>query len=160
MTLGISLPNQSYKEAMATGPSSYGSDTIPSGASKLTIACVQLTKDSVVRVFQTATSAATDGQIFEVKYYNSVLFRATGISGQFVVGSFTAQQVNTITPNTAPDAGTFTITYNGQTTTALDYNASAADIQAALIALSNIPASGVIVTGTMATAVTITFSGT
>src|SRR6185369_1863172 len=58
------------------------------------------------------------------------------------------------------DAGTFTITYNGQTTTALDYNASAADIQAALIALSNIPASGVIVTGTMATAVTITFSGT
>lgn len=35
-------------------------------------------------------------------------------------------------------AGTFTITYNGQTTSALAFNASAADVQNALCALSNV----------------------
>lgn len=43
--------------------------------------------------------------------------------------------------------GTFTLTWNGQTTGTIAWNASAADTQAALIALSNIGPSDVIVTG-------------
>lgn len=39
-----------------------------------------------------------------------------------------------------PTGGTFTLTVNGQTTSALAYNASAATVQAALEALSNVGA--------------------
>lgn len=46
----------------------------------------------------------------------------------------------------APTAGTFTLTYNGQTTTSLAYNASAATIQSALAALSTIGSGNVTVT--------------
>lgn len=43
--------------------------------------------------------------------------------------------------------GTFTLTYNGQTTTAIAYNAAASAVQAALQALSNIGSGNVLVTG-------------
>jgi fibronectin-binding autotransporter adhesin len=59
---------------------------------------------------------------------------------------------------------TYTLTFAGQTTTALPYNATAAQIQAALEALSTIGAGNVIVTQTDAGATTntysITFAGT
>ena len=44
-------------------------------------------------------------------------------------------------------SGTFTITYDGQTTSALDFDSTAAEIQTALEALSNITAGDVVVTG-------------
>jgi hypothetical protein len=49
----------------------------------------------------------------------------------------------------SPSAGTFTLTYKGQTTTALAYNASSAAVQTALLALGSnvIPASSVSVSG-------------
>jgi hypothetical protein len=57
--------------------------------------------------------------------------------------------------------GTFTATWNGQTTAAIAWNASAADVQAALIALSNIGPSDVIVTGgPLPAAITVEFTGT
>ena len=43
--------------------------------------------------------------------------------------------------------GTFTLTFNGQTTAPIAYNATAAQIQAALEALSNIAAGDILVTG-------------
>ena len=43
--------------------------------------------------------------------------------------------------------GTFTLTFNGQTTAPIAYNATAAQIQAALEALSNIAPGDIIVTG-------------
>lgn len=43
--------------------------------------------------------------------------------------------------------GTFTVTWNGQTTTALAFNISAVNFTAALVALSNIAAGDVVVTG-------------
>lgn len=62
----------------------------------------------------------------------------------------------TVTITGTPSGGTFTVTVttpNGtvttaQTTTALAYNASAADVQAAVVALSNVGAGNVTVTGT------------
>lgn len=51
-----------------------------------------------------------------------------------VVGN--ERQVVTVTGT--PTGGTFTLTYNGQTTAGIAYNASAATVQAALEALSNI----------------------
>ncbi|HEX8772598.1 MAG TPA: hypothetical protein VF735_03265 [Pyrinomonadaceae bacterium] len=56
-------------------------------------------------------------------------------------------EVQQIAKTGTPTAGTFTITYSGQTTTAIAYNASAATIKAALEALSNIAVGDVTVTG-------------
>lgn len=68
-------------------------------------------------------------------------------------------EVQTITLDTGVYAtgGTFTITYAGQTTGAIAYNASAATILTALEALSNIEAGHVSVSGTLNTGITITF---
>jgi hypothetical protein len=51
-----------------------------------------------------------------------------------------------LTVSGIPNAGTFTLTYGGQTTTALAYNATATQIQTALQALSSIGAGNVAVT--------------
>ncbi|PQO45870.1 hypothetical protein [Blastopirellula marina] len=48
----------------------------------------------------------------------------------------------------SPSGGTFTLTYSGQTTTAIAYNANAATVQAALEALANIGSGDVVVSGT------------
>lgn len=63
--------------------------------------------------------------------------------------------IQTITINAT--GGTFTITFDGQTTTALAYNASAAAVQAALEALSNI-APGDVSVGLTGAVYTLTFS--
>jgi len=55
------------------------------------------------------------------------------------------QQRIALTP--APTSGTFTITYDGQTTSAIDYDATAAEVQSALEALNNISPGDVVVTG-------------
>jgi hypothetical protein len=72
-----------------------------------------------------------------------------------------AADVQTITITGTPTGGTFILSFAGQNTTALAYNAAAADVQAALVALSTIGA------GNMAcssgpfpgTAVVCTFQG-
>ena len=60
-----------------------------------------------------------------------------------------------------PDSGSFKITFDGQTTAAIAFNASAATITAAMEALSNIGSGNIIATGsiTSATGLTLTFSG-
>lgn len=68
---------------------------------------------------------------------------ATSVQG--VTG--TTAEVQTLTLNNAV-GGTFTITYAGQTTAPIAYNASTATVQAALWALSNIADNDVAVTGT------------
>lgn len=54
-------------------------------------------------------------------------------------------QVITITGS--PTGGTFTLTFNGQTTAAIAYNANAATVAAALAALTNLDATDITVTG-------------
>jgi hypothetical protein len=49
-----------------------------------------------------------------------------------------ANDVQTVSITGTPTGGTFTLTYNGQTTAAIAYNASAATVQAALALLTNI----------------------
>lgn len=67
--------------------------------------------------------------------------------------------IQTITVTGTPTGGTFTLTYAGQTTAAIPFNATAAQVQTALAALSNIGV-GNTATGGGAlpgTAVTVTF---
>jgi hypothetical protein len=75
-------------------------------------------------------------------------FNATGTS-----------EVQTATIGGTPTGGTFTLTLAGQTTTAIAFNATAATVQAALAALSNVGTGNVTVTGSAGGPYTITFGG-
>jgi hypothetical protein len=68
--------------------------------------------------------------------------------GQPVTEILISAEVQTIDISAGPDptGGTWTITLNGETTTALAYNASAADVQAAVDALASTSAGDVVVT--------------
>lgn len=70
-------------------------------------------------------------------------------------------EVQTVTITGTPTGGTFTLTFYGQTTSAIAYNASAATVEAALEALSTIGADNVACAGGAlpGTAVTVTFQG-
>lgn len=62
--------------------------------------------------------------------YAAFGFKATGPGG--------VDEKETLTMGGAPTGGTFTLTYSSQTTAAIPYNATAAQVQTALINLSNI----------------------
>jgi len=69
---------------------------------------------------------------------------ATGLYGPYASQTNEAQ---TVTITGTPTGGTFTLTYSGQTTSTIAYNATAATVLAALQALSNIGDNDVSVTG-------------
>lgn len=68
-------------------------------------------------------------------------------------------EVQTVTITGSPSGGTFTLTYSGQTTAAIAYNAAASAVQSALVALSNIGVGDVTVTGSAGGPYTVTFGG-
>ena len=76
--------------------------------------------------------------------------------------SGTAEE-QTLTPTTTASSGTFTLTYDGETTAAISYNATTNAIQSALEALSNVNPGDITVGGTglnQAGATTFTFRDT
>lgn len=79
-------------------------------------------------------------------------------NGASLTGVYNEIQLVTITG--APTGGTFTLTWSGQTTSALAFNASAAQVQAALRLLSNINGANVNVTGDAGGPYTVEFVGT
>jgi len=78
-----------------------------------------------------------------VKLAASTSYTAGAILGE-LLGT---NEVQILTPGGTISGGTWTITYSGQTTSALAYNATAATIQTALEALSNVGAGNIAVTG-------------
>jgi hypothetical protein len=91
-----------------------------------------------------------------------------GLARGYEVGVTTAtfpvtgtNEVQTVTISGTPTGGTFTLTYSGQTTAAIAYNANAAAVTTALEALSNIGTGDVNVTGGPGPGVpyTVTFQG-
>lgn len=94
----------------------------------------------------------------------TVLAKITSGSEAGKVGPYQGPGTNeaqVITPSGTISGGTYTITYGGQTTTAIQWNANAATIRTALEALSNIEAGDIAVTGgpLSSGAVTLTFQG-
>lgn len=70
--------------------------------------------------------------------------------------------VQTLTAGGTVSGGTFTLTYNGQTTAPINWNAAASAVQSALVALTNIGSAANVVCGGGAlpgSPVTITFQG-
>jgi hypothetical protein len=70
-----------------------------------------------------------------------------------------ANETQTVTVSGAPTGGSFTLTFDGQTTTGIAFNAAPAAVQAALEALSNIAPGDVGVVGTASGPWTVTFKG-
>ena len=70
-----------------------------------------------------------------------------------------AAEVQTVTVTGAPTGGTFTLTFEGSTTAAIAYNATAAAVKAALVALPGITENQVTVSGAAGGPYTVTFTG-
>ncbi len=74
-------------------------------------------------------------------------------------GGNSANEVQVVTLPGNPSGGTFTLTFQGQTTASLAYDASAAAVEAALEGLSNVGSGGVSVTGDNGGPWTVEFTG-
>ena len=83
-----------------------------------------------------------------------------GVFLQYDNGGGTAvNEVQTVTVTGTPTGGTFTLTFGGQTTAGIAFNATAAAVDAALEALSSVGAGDVAVTGAAGGPYTVTFTG-
>jgi hypothetical protein len=82
-------------------------------------------------------------------------------SGLYAPYGGTTSELQTVTVTGTPTGGTYTLTFSGQTTAGIPFNATAAQVKTALEALSNINPGDVVVAGGPhpGTAVTVTFSG-
>jgi hypothetical protein len=89
---------------------------------------------------------------------DSVLPEMDDVDGTLEVTGYNEVQLVTLTG--APEGGTFTLTYSGQTTAAIAYDATAAAVQQALEALSNIAVGDVAVTGSAGGPWSVEFDGT
>ena len=83
---------------------------------------------------------------------------------QFLIGGaviLTPSEVQSLAITGVPTGGTFTLTFSGQTTASIAFNATASAVQSALEALSNIAPGDVVCTGgpLPGTPVVITFAG-
>jgi hypothetical protein len=105
------------------------------------------------------TSAFTESIHYPDGYFKSGIglakITATGLYGPYNV----TDEVQTVTEG-GSGLTSFTLTYSGQTTGSLDDQATAAEVQAALEALSNIAVGDVTVTGSAGGPYTVTFGGT
>lgn len=72
-------------------------------------------------------------------------------------GTSSVNEVQTVTITGTPTGGTFTLTLDGDTTTAIAFNASAADVRAALEALDSVGVGNVKVTGSAGGPYSVTF---
>ena len=95
----------------------------------------------------------------ERKVKSGIPLGKNATSGLFEPYAGLSNEVQTLTVTGGPTGGTFTITWSGQTTTALAYNATAAQVQTTLEALSNIAPGDVTVTGNPGGPWTLTWGG-
>lgn len=106
------------------------------------------------------TSAFTEGTHYPDGYFKSGLalgkIASSGLYGPY---AGRANEVQSVTLTGVPTGGTFTLTFDGETTAAIAYNAAASAVQTALEALSSINPGDVTVTGDAGGPWTVTFGG-
>ena len=84
--------------------------------------------------------------------YGQVRIDPTGVGG-----ADGTNEVQSVTITGVPTGGTFTLTFDGQVTTPIAHNATAAAVQAALLALASFRDGDVVVTGAAGGPYTLTF---
>lgn len=81
-------------------------------------------------------------------------------AGTNIVADGKTNERQTVTVTGAPTGGTFTLSYGGQTTAAIAYNATSTTVQAALAGLSTIGTGNVSVSGSAGGPYSVSFTGT
>jgi len=130
--------------------------TLPAGPLVLSVAAnfVDLWNASEIPEFQEVTATDNgDGTITLTADTEGKPFTVV-----FLLGSDT-NEIQVITIVGTATGGTFTLTFDGETTGSIAYNASAATVEAALEALSNIGVGNVDVTGSAGGPYTVEFTG-
>lgn len=142
-----------------------GSTSTPFGRNEFLRSVRDVKTESYTLAAATVPSKTIDGVSgMKILQPGTVLAKITVGPDAGKVGPYAAagtKEVQTLTKSGTISGGTFTLSYGGQTTTALAYNAAAATVQAALVALSTIGTGGVTVAGgdfSTATPFTVTFN--
>jgi hypothetical protein len=159
---------------------SYGGVTTGAIAFNATAATVQAALEALAtigagNVAVTGPTPTTSGGVLTVTFQNQMGYRdvaaltgsaasLTGTTPGLAIATATpgaglANETQTIAASGTVSGGTFTVTYSGQTTAALAYNVSTADLQAALEGLSNVRIGNVAVTGTAGSIYVVNFRG-
>ena len=86
--------------------------------------------------------------------YGQVRIDPTGVGG-----ADGTDEVQLVTITGAPAGGTFTLTFDGETTAPIAFNAPASAVQAALLALASLAIGDVVVTGSAGGPYTLSFGG-
>lgn len=123
---------------------------------------VEAISDKEYRVTFAGVYAETDVPSITCDYTNLTGGDVTLSVTTIQQGVLPVNEIQTLSLPSVPTGGTFTLTFIGQTTSNIAYNASAATVQAALVALSNIVLTDVVCTGGSlpATPIVITFGNT
>lgn len=98
-------------------------------------------------VYYQASPVLLGGTIEEFRFCSPDPYVLQFATGGDVITTGGTNEVQTITITGTPTGGTFTLTFDGETTSAIAYNAAATAVRAALLALSNIGANDVTVSG-------------
>lgn len=103
-------------------------------------------------------SSLTSGTHFDATTKVVPAGLALAKSGDFLVPWEGAAEVQSVAITGTPTGGTFRLTFDGEQTATIAFDANAAAVQAALEALSNVEPGDIVVTGTNPT-FTLTFGG-
>jgi hypothetical protein len=96
------------------------------------------------------------GSALDSLAYDAPVF-ASATDGLLADAAVDTNEVQTVTITGSPTGGTFTLTFGGQTTGAIAYNAAASAVQTALEALSTIGVGNVVVSGSAGGPYTVNF---
>lgn len=108
---------------------------------------VEAVSQLIYNVTFLVTYASTNVPLMTINYDSLLGGDVTVAVATVQEGVLPVDEVQTLSLPSAPTGGTFTLTYSGQTTAAIAYNANAATVQAALEALSNIGVGDVVCSG-------------
>jgi hypothetical protein len=154
------VPSTKYWRLLAIASDGAGEDTIYFArfcprASITDYAEQPWTKGDELRYPLTFTAYVDD----DLGYSMREMWGGPGIADLLSAMGF-ANEVQTLTITGTPTGGTFTLSFDGQTTGTIAFNAAASAVQTALEALSNIVPGDVTVTGSAGGPYTATFAGT
>lgn len=115
---------------------------------------------SVFTIEFTGVDGSADQPQFVASVYSASGSAVVSMPVELVQTSGTAaSEVQLVTLFAIPTAGTFTLTFGGETTAGIAYNAAASAVQSALEALSTIGSGNATVSGSAGGPYTVTFSG-
>lgn len=117
-------------------------------------------KPSLAEAIGNAFDAATLFGVSKPSSWTSSSIYDAAVNAGNVYSSTAQSEEQTVTVNGSPTGGTFTLTYAGQTTSGIAYNATAATVQSALQGLSTIGSGNATVAGSAGGPYTVTFAGT